>query len=85
MWKIRFQTFSGYSKAEIQGLDTRRLHHEWSFYHDYHNYHRRELWSIRRSACCLTLKNKLVLPSFFRSSFVYSSFCFITLYLYVYI
>jgi hypothetical protein len=38
--------------------------------HHHHQHHHHELWSVRRSACSLSLKVKLVLPSFPGASYV---------------
>jgi hypothetical protein len=36
----------------------------WIIFHHHHHHHHHELWSVRRSVCSLSLKVKLVLPSF---------------------
>jgi hypothetical protein len=37
-------------------------------YYHYHHYHHQDLWRVRHSACSLSLKVKLILPSVPRSS-----------------
>jgi hypothetical protein len=45
-------------------------------HHHHHHYYRHELWKLRRIICSLTLKVKLVLPSFLWGFYIFRPFWF---------